>query len=187
VKIHALRPGDGKVGRNDAFLDLPGPDAKEDDALATYTLTRPSALNPWLGLFGELRRDLHPAFRAALQPQDGVFQGTRGVYPLVNLHESEEGYVLTAELAGVAPENINVSIEGSTVTLTGERKIEYPVEPGTAVHRRERQSGSFRRAFELPAEIDLEHAKATHKNGILTLTLPKSPAAKPRQIAIETR
>lgn len=153
--------------------------------MATYTLTRPSALNPWLGLFGDLRRD--PSLRPPFHPQDGVFQGTRGVYPLVNLHESEEGYVLTAELAGVAPDNIHVSIEGSTVTLTGERKIEYPADKGTAVHRRERQSGSFRRAFELPAEIDLEHAKATHKNGILTLTLPKSPAAKPRQITIETR
>lgn len=151
--------------------------------MATYTLTRPSALNPWLGLMGELRRDLNPGFRQ----RDGIFQGTRGVYPLVNLHEGSEGYVLTAELPGVAPADISVSIESSTVTLSGERKVEYPVGEGTAIHRRERQSGSFRRAFELPAEIDLENAKATHKNGVLTLVLPKSPAAKPRQIAIETR
>lgn len=155
--------------------------------MATYTLTRPSALNPWLGLMSELRRDLNPGFRPHFRPQDGVFQGTRGVYPLVNLHEGSEGYVLTAELPGVAPADISVSIESSTVTLSGERKVEYPVGEGTAIHRRERQSGSFRRAFELPAEIDLENAKATHKNGVLTLVLPKSPAAKPRQIAIETR
>ena len=151
--------------------------------MATFTLTRPTALNPWLGLMNESRRDLHSAHR----PQDGVFQGTRGVYPLVNLHESEEGYVLTAELPGVSPDDITVSIEGSTVTLSGERKIEYPVGKATAIHRRERQSGSFRRAFELPAEIDLEHARASHKNGVLTLTLPKAASAKPRQITIETR
>ena len=151
--------------------------------MATFTLTRPTALNPWLGLMNELRRDLNSAFR----PQDGVFQGTRGVYPLVNLHESEDGYVLTAELPGVSPDNVTVSLEGSTVTLSGERKIEYPVGKGTAIHRRERQSGSFRRAFELPAEIDVEHARAIHKNGVLTLTLPKAASAKPRQIAIETR
>lgn len=156
--------------------------------MATFTLTRPTALHPWLGLMNELRRDLNSAF----QPRDGVFQGTRGVYPLVNLHESEDGYVLTAELPGVSPDNITVSLEGSTVTLSGERKIEYPVGnspagKGTATHRRERQSGSFRRAFELPAEIDLEHARASHKNGVLTLTLPKAASAKPRQIAIETR
>ena len=154
--------------------------------MASYTLTRPTALNPWFGLVNELRRDLNSAFRT----HDGVFQGTRGVYPLVNLSESDEGYVLTAELPGVSPDDISVSIEGSTVTLTGERKVEYPVGAsgegrGTAIHRRERPSGSFRRAFELPAEIDLEHAKANHKHGVLTLTLPKSPAAKPRQIAIE--
>ncbi len=151
--------------------------------MATYTLTRPSTLNPWFGLMSELQRDLHSAHRG----REGAFQGTRGVYPHVNLHEGEAGYVLTAELPGVAPEDISVSIEGSTVTLSGERKIEYPGDQGTAVHRRERQSGSFRRAFELPAEIDLENAKATHKNGVLTLALPKSPAAMPRQIAIETR
>lgn len=155
--------------------------------MATYTLTRPSALNPWRGLMGDLQRDLHSAFRPHFQPHDGVFQGTRGVYPAVNLHESDEGYVLTAELPGVSPENISVSIESATVTLTGERKIEYPVGEGVAIHRRERQSGSFRRAFELPSEIDLEAAKATHKNGVLTLVLPKSPAARPRQITIETR
>jgi HSP20 family protein len=105
----------------------------------------------------------------------------------VNLHEVEDGYVLTAELPGVDPENIDVSIEGATVTLSGERKVEYAAGDGVAVHRRERQSGTFRRAFELPAEIDLENAKATHKNGVLSLALPKSPALKPRQIEIETR
>ena len=151
--------------------------------MATYTLARPLARNPWFGLMNELQRDWNSAFNA----RDGVFQGTRGVYPAVNLSEGEEGYVLTAELPGVAPDAITVSIEGSTVTLSGERKIEYPVGKGVAIHRRERQSGSFRRAFELPSEIDLEKAKASHKNGVLTLTLPKSQAAKPRQIAIETR
>jgi len=155
--------------------------------VATYTFTRPTALNPWLGLMSDLRRDLDSAFRAP----SGVFQGTRGVYPLVNLAEDADGYVLSAELPGVSPDHITVSIEGSTVTLSGERKVEYPVAAAgaksTAIHRRERPSGSFRRAFELPAEIDVEHARASHKNGVLTLTLPKSAAAKPRQIAIESR
>jgi HSP20 family protein len=118
---------------------------------------------------------------------DSVFQGTRGVYPPVNLHETAEGYILTAEIPGVAPESVDVSIEGSTVTLSGERKIDVAAGDGTAVHRRERQSGTFRRAFELPSKIDLDAAKATHKNGVLTLRLPKAAEAKPRQIAIETK
>ena len=151
--------------------------------MVTYTLQRPSSRSPWSGLFDELRREMYPALRAP----GAAFQGTRGVYPPVNLFETEEGFVLTAELPGVAPESVDVSIEGSTVTLSGERKIEYAAGEGTAVHRRERQSGTFRRGFELPTEIDIDAAKASHKNGVLTLTLPKSPASKPRQISIETR
>ena len=76
---------------------------------------------------------------------------------------------------------------GATVTLSGQRKVEYAAGDGVAIHRRERQSGNFRRAFELPAEIDLDRARASHKNGVLTLELPKSPALQPRQIEIETR
>lgn len=150
--------------------------------MANYTVQRPNVWGPWGGLLNELRREMNPVVRS----QAG-FRDARGVYPPVNLQETDEGFVLTAEIPGIAPEEIDVSIEGSTVTLSGERKIEYAVGEGTAVHRRERQSGNFRRAFELPTEIDLDAAKATHKNGVLTLRLPKSPASKPRQIAIETR
>lgn len=150
--------------------------------MLTYTVRRPLSWSPWFGLLDELRREMNPALCAS----SAVFEGTGGVYPPVNLFESEEGYVLTAELPGVAPESVEVSIEGSTVTLSGERKIEYAAAEGTAVHRRERQSGTFRRGFELPTEIDIDAAKATHKNGVLTLNLPKSPASKPRQITIET-
>lgn len=151
--------------------------------MAIYTVQRPSLSSPWSGLLDEFRREMNPEFRSSVAP----FQGTRGVYPPVNLFETEEGYVLTAELPGVAPESVDVSIEGSTVTLSGERKIEYGAGDGTAVHRRERQSGTFRRGFDLPTEIDVDSAKATHKNGVLTLNLPKSAASKPRQIAIESR
>ncbi len=150
--------------------------------MASYTVQRPSYSGSWPSLFDQFRREMDPAFRSP-----SAFQGTRGVYPPVNLFESEEGYVLTAELPGVAPEDVDVSIEGSTVTLSGERKIEYAAGDGTAIHRRERQSGMFRRGFELPTEIDVDSAKATHKNGVLKLVLPKSAAAKPRQISIETR
>lgn len=151
--------------------------------MASYTLRRPVPWSPWNGLLDEFQRETHSALRTVASG----YRDARGVYPPVNLQETEEGYVLTAEIPGIAPENIDVSIEGSTVTLSGERKIEYAAGEGTAVHRRERQSGNFRRGFELPTEIDLDAAKATHKNGVLTLRLPKSQASKPRQIKIETR
>lgn len=148
-----------------------------------YRTARPESWNAWSSLANELFREAGVPRRWA----DPNFTGTRGVFPPVNLHENADGFVLTAELPGVAPENIDVSIEGSTVTLSGERKVEYEAGDGVAVHRRERPTGTFRRAFELPTEIHSDAAKASHKNGVLTLELPKSPAVKPRQIAIETR
>ena len=138
---------------------------------------------PFPSLAREIQREMSQAMRSI----DSAYHGPRGVYPPVNLSESEEGYILTAELPGVSPEDIDVQIEGATVTLSGQRKVEYAAGDGVAIHRRERQSGNFRRAFELPAEIDLDRARASHKNGVLTLELPKSPALQPRQIEIETR
>lgn len=155
------------------------------------------ANKPFASLSREFQREVNRALRA----RDAAYRGSRGVYPPVNLHESDEGFVLTAELPGVAPDDIDVQIEGATITLSGERKADFTVGAGAArpeenatnnsektisVHRRERQIGSFRRAFELPAEVDLDKARATHKSGVLTLDLPKSAATKPRQIRIDT-
>jgi len=151
------------------------------------TTHRPLSWSPFSSLTRNLQQDLRRERNFPLRAGDATYHGVRGVFPPVNLRESEDGFILTAELPGVQPENIDVSMEGATITLSGERKIEYAAGEGVSVHRRERQSGSFRRAFELPSEIDPGLAKATHKNGVLTLNLPKSAALKPRQIEIETR
>jgi HSP20 family protein len=111
--------------------------------------------------------------------------GWRGVYPAVNLYETADAYMLMAELPGLETEDIDVSLEGSTVTLRGERKIDYANEGGVSLHRRERQVGSFRRAFELPAVIDADKVEAVHRNGVLMLRLPKSAASQPRQISVQ--
>ena len=146
-------------------------------------LTRVTTSSPWRGLADELQRELSAPQRG----RDAVFHGTRGVFPPVNLHQVADGYVLTAELPGVGGENIDIQIEGSTVTLSGQRKPGGTAGDGISVHRRERQFGTFRRAFELPSDVDVDRAKATHKNGVLTIALPKLAVAKPRQIEIETR
>lgn len=148
------------------------------------TFQRHAIRSPWP--FPSLARELQREMTHALQSADAAYQGPRGVFPPVNLHESDQGYVLTAELPGVAPDDIDVSIEGATVTLSGQRKVEHAAGDGISVHRRERQSGNFRRAFELPAEIDLERARATHRYGVLKLELPKTPTMQPRQITVET-
>ena len=130
---------------------------------------------------------LQVELRDLMRAHDGLFQSSRGVDPPVNLSETDEGFVLSAEVPGVEPSELDVTIEGSTVTLAGARKSEYEAGNGTSVHRRERPTGHFRRAFELPSEIDVDSARATHKDGVLKLVLPKSPALRARQIEVETR
>jgi len=109
----------------------------------------------------------------------------RGVFPAVNLYETTENFVLMAELPGIESEDIHVSLERSTITIEGERKIDYANQEGVSLHRRERQVGSFRRAFELPAVIDADKVEAVHQNGVLMLRLPKSPQDQPRQISVK--
>ena len=82
------------------------------------------------------------------------------------------------------PGEIHLSMEGSTIVLEGERKIDYASQEETSLHRREREGGAFRRAFELPAAVDADQVEATHRNGVLMLRLPKTAEAKPRQISV---
>jgi HSP20 family protein len=116
----------------------------------------------------------------------GDAPGGRGVFPPVNLYETGDAYVLTAELPGLRPEDIQLSLEDSTVTLRGERKIDYPEGGELAVHRLERESGAFRRAFDLPVPIEADKVEAIQRNGVLMLRLPKAPEHQPRQISVRT-
>ncbi len=150
--------------------------------MAQYSFDRPWAAASW-SPFDQLRREMDTVFNR--------FGGTparsgdwRGVFPAVNLYETADAYHLTAELPGVEPGEIHVSLEGSTLVLEGERKIDYASREETSLHRRERDSGAFRRAFDLPAAVDADAVEAVHRNGVLTLRLPKTPEAKPRQISV---
>ena len=139
-------------------------------------------IRPWTSgsMFDDLRREMNGLLR-----HHGAEPATRGAFPAVNLYETGDAYVLTAELPGVRPEDIHVGLEGSTVTLRGERRVEYATDEKTNVHRLERQSGSFRRAFELHVGIDADKVEAVHRNGVLILRLPKSPEHRPRQIQVQ--
>ena len=146
--------------------------------MAHVSPIRPRTPAHWPSLFDELRREMDSVFHRFGNAPQG-----RGVFPPVNLFESGDHYVLTAELPGVDPADVHVTLHGTTVTLEGERKSEAEESGGTA-HRLERPSGSFRRAFDLPVAIDAEHVQAQHKNGVLRLTLPKAPEHRPRRIEV---
>ena len=103
-----------------------------------------------------------------------------------DVHESEDAYVLKAELPGVKPDQTEILVQGNTVTIRGERKAdEERQEKGYLL--REHQYGAFRRALTLPVAINADQAEAQFENGVLTLTLPKAEEAKPKAIKVSSQ
>jgi len=93
---------------------------------------------------------------------------------------------MVVELPGVSADAVDISIEGRTLTISGERKAPEPGE-GESWHRRERWHGKFDRSYTLPFNIEQDKVKAEFKDGLLKITLPKAEAEKPRKIAISTK
>jgi HSP20 family protein len=105
--------------------------------------------------------------------------------PAVDIVETEDDLLLTADIPGVPMENIDIRIENGTLTLSGERKFESSQEDKKAGwHRIERSYGSFARSFTLPDSIDADQVSASHENGVLSVKLPKKEVAKPRSIKV---
>jgi len=109
----------------------------------------------------------------------------RGAWsPTVDIYENKDQIVLEAELPGMKPEDVNISVENNVLTIQGERKFEKKDEKDN-FHRVERSYGSFTRSFTLPPTVSSEAADAVFENGILRLTLAKREEAKPRKIQIK--
>ena len=105
--------------------------------------------------------------------------------PPVDVLEEKDGIRIMAELPGVKPEDVNISLEGNVLTIHG-TKQQLAEEHTERVHRYERAYGAFERTFTLPATVDANAIKAQYQNGVLTVTLPKEEKAKPRQIPVES-
>jgi HSP20 family protein len=109
--------------------------------------------------------------------------GFAGAGPAIDIMEDQEAFYLTADLPGFSKDNIQLRYENRALTLSGER---HPEEiSGARCHRAESFNGKFQRSFTLPLDIDVEKIKAELKNGVLTITLPKQEASKPRQISVK--
>ncbi len=146
-------------------------------------------LNPtgwrWNDPFEELndmRRRMEHLSRTFTGRQDAA-QTNVGVFPLVNVTEDADNYRVRAELPGVNVDDLDISITGNSLAISGERKIAAE-DTSAKYHRREREAGKFSRMIELPNRVDSEKVDAKLTNGVLTVTLPKSEAAKPRQIKV---
>jgi HSP20 family protein len=114
--------------------------------------------------------------------QDEILRGAWS--PSVDIFENKNEIVLEAELPGMNPEDVNISIENNVLTLHGERRFEKKDESDN-FHRVERSYGSFTRSFTLPPTVSSENANAEFQNGVLRLTLAKREEAKPRRIEIK--
>jgi len=104
-------------------------------------------------------------------------------YPRTNLYDRGEVFELVAEVPGLHKEDLDVKIQGNYLEIAGKREVITP--EGYRVHRSERGSASFTRSLTLPSDVDSSKVSAMLQEGILVLTMPKSEAAKPRQISIK--
>jgi HSP20 family protein len=139
----------------------------------------------WRSAFEDLertRRDMDRVFQHVLgrtyRPE------TAGVFPLINLTENKDNYYIRAELPGLKAEELNISATGRNMILSGERKISSKGDD-VNFHRRERGAGSFNRIIALPGDIEVDKVEAGLVDGVITVTIPKAEAAKPKQITVK--
>jgi HSP20 family protein len=108
---------------------------------------------------------------------------TRRWMPAVDIRETDEALVLSAELPGMTKEDVQITLENQVLTLSGERKFEKEAK-GENYHRIERSYGAFNRSFTLPTHVKTDKVDASFENGVLSVTLPKMEESKPRRISI---
>ncbi len=125
--------------------------------------------------FGE-----EPFRRSLLAASGGTGDGW---VPAVDVRETDDNFVFTAELPGLTKEDASITLEENVLTLTGERRFENE-ESKNEFRRIERSYGRFTRSFTLPREVDNDRVEAKYGDGILTVTVPKTEKTKPRKIEI---
>jgi len=132
---------------------------------------------PW-AFVGRMQRHLD---RALGENQDSA---SVSWIPHVDIREEAERFVVTADVPGVEPKDIEITADKGVLTVRGERRTEKQA-AADGFERVERASGTFLRRFTLPESADAEAIKATHVNGVLELSIPKRPQEQPRRIAVQ--
>jgi HSP20 family protein len=145
-----------------------------------------------------LQNQINRAFNSSLAEWPTT-AGWGTAFPAADVYQDKDNVIVTAEVPGLANKDVELSITGNTLTLKGEKaspvgeghesetKEEGLLRNGGNYHRVERSYGSFQRVIELPVEVNAEKAKAKLTDGVLTVTLPKSEAVKPKQITIDVK
>jgi HSP20 family protein len=134
---------------------------------------------PAFGRLSDLSAELEQLFGSSARLLNGWA-------PAVDLYEDKDNFTVKAELPGLKREDIGVSLEDDTLVISGERKAEQKSDEAET-HRVERFFGRFQRTIVLPASVQADKIAAQYKDGVLTVTLPKSEEAKPKQIEINVK
>ena len=145
------------------------------------SLSRYGFRSPWQEM-ERLQREMNHLFSDSFSLAGGR---TGPNYPAMNVWTNEESAVITAELPGISPEDIDISVVGDMLTLSGERKLEE-LEEGDKYHRRERGYGKFSRTFQLPFKVEAEKVEAIFERGVLHLSLPRAESDKPKKITVKS-
>ena len=136
--------------------------------------------------FEHLNRLRSEVTRLFESPFGNLTQGFNTWSPAIDLFEDKDNVIVKAELPGMKKEEIDVSLHEGTLTISGERKSEREEKEGET-YRSERFYGRFQRSVLLPGSVSVEKVSANYKDGVLTITMPKSEEAKPKQIQVNVK
>jgi len=142
---------------------------------------------PVAGRFGWWGWDPWAELRRMQREMSRLFEGLesrrRADFPAVNVWRGQDGSLVTAELPGIDPAKLDISVRGDTLILRGSREPDE-LKEGETYHRQERGYGQFVRSLQLPHQIDAERVEATYSKGVLRVKLPIPEAEKPKQIRV---
>lgn len=138
---------------------------------------------PWTGMLG-LRSEMDRLFDRFFEPRWEGAPAPGEWAPSMDLSETKDAFVMKAEVPGMEPGDIQVSLQENLLTIKGEKKQEK-VEKDERYHRVERTYGTFTRTMRLPVTVDGSKVDAKFKNGLLTVTLPKTPGAKGTTVRVK--
>lgn len=143
-------------------------------------------LTTWAGFgrLSDLRNEIDRLFELPLASLSQSTQLLSDWTPALDVHEDKNNIIVKAELPGMKKEEIEISLHDGSLSISGERKAEQKY-ADAEVYRAERFVGRFQRTLALPSAVAVEKVKAQYKDGVLTITLPKTEEAKPKQIEVQ--
>jgi HSP20 family protein len=145
-----------------------------------------TTMTPWQSAFGTLepfRQEMETLMDRFFGNGNGLLPTTKSWAPRVDVEETDKEILVKADLPGVDPKAVEISVENGVLTVRGEKKEEKE-EKKKNYHRIERFTGSFFRAIPLPPGTDAEKVTATTSNGVVTVTIPKKPEAQPKKVTV---